>query len=70
MDMSSLKSYIHGHRAYLGLCKGTQFDDGSSSAYVFDYNLLGVNLERNAPGTNGSSVPVTSKDGVMEDLPF
>lgn len=47
--MSSLKTYIHGHKAFIGLTKATSFNDGVSSAYVFDYNELGINIEQLVP---------------------
>lgn len=49
MAMSSLKTYIHGHKAFVGLIKATGFEDGVSSAYVFKYDELGVNLKNNDP---------------------
>lgn len=48
MAMSSLKTYIHGHKAFIGLTRSTTFDDGVSSAYVFLYDELGINLEVNS----------------------
>ena len=47
MAMSSLKTYIHGHKAFIGLTRSTVFDDGISSAYVFKYDEIGVNLLNN-----------------------
>ena len=68
--MSSLKTYIHGHKAFVGLAKSVGFDDGFSSAYVFTYNDLGVNIEAMAPQNNTPITPITPMQPIQEDLPF
>lgn len=70
--MSSLKTYIHGHKAFIGLTKGTRFDDGVSSAYVFDYDQLGINIQLLPPENNGLPIEGGHKLAPKQpaDLPF
>ena len=72
MAMSSLKTYIHGHKAFIGLTKATQFEDGVSSAYVFNFSGLGVNIERMSSGEYQSIVETNNNiiKEKQEDLPF
>lgn len=42
---TSLKNYMKNHKAFIGLCPGTVFERGKSSAYVFDYDQLDVRLQ-------------------------
>lgn len=49
MAMSSLQTYIRGHKAFVGTAKSIGFDDGFSSAYTFIYEDLNVSLEFNPP---------------------
>ena len=48
VDYVSLQHYIKHHRAYVGYTESTRFDNQITSAYVFDYNKLGINLEKEA----------------------
>ena len=68
--MSSLKTYIHGHKAFVGLSKATQFDDGNSSAYVFDYDMLGIGLEYGKKEHTNLVVSSTGVEKKEEELPF
>jgi len=42
---SSIKVYMGAHKAFLGNCPATGFDNTKTSAYVFDYDMLPVELE-------------------------
>lgn len=70
--MSSLKTYIHGHKAFIGLTKATAFNDGVSSAYVFDYNELGINIEQLAPQPIDVSKALGYTESAVEpkEIPF
>lgn len=48
VDYVSLQHYIKHHRAYVGYTESTRFDNQITSAYVFDYNRLGIHLEKEA----------------------
>lgn len=55
MDKGSLIHYLQHNKAYLGLSKGTKFEKASSSAHIFDYDILknqGVELERGFSDSN------------------
>jgi hypothetical protein len=46
VDLTSITHYLSNHKAYLGQIKSTRFKMVNSSAYVFDYELLDIDLER------------------------
>lgn len=43
---TSIKAYFKSNKAFVGLVSAVSFDNAKTSAYVFDYNLLGVDLEK------------------------
>jgi DNA primase catalytic core len=56
LDQQTIISYFKNHKAFIGDVKSTRFNDGSTSAFAFDYDLLDINL-------NGlSSDPITKKE--------
>jgi len=67
VDMVSMTHYIKHHKAYLGYTDSTRFDSMVTSAYVFDYRKLGINLER--MGAEGASVE-GSFSPVENNVPF
>ena len=54
VDMVSMTHYIKHHKAYLGYTDSTRFDTMVTSAYVFDYQKLGITLERTGVETTMS----------------
>lgn len=46
VDLTSITHYLSNHKAYLGQIKSTRFKLSNSSSYVFDYDVLGIDLER------------------------
>jgi DNA primase len=46
VDLVSLMHYIKHHQSYLGYSNSFRFSDSISSCYVFDYEILRVNLDR------------------------
>jgi hypothetical protein len=52
MDKNSLKHYLQHSKEFLGACDNIKFDNSTTSAYAFDYDLLHmkgiVNLNRGA----------------------
>ncbi len=78
MDKGSLVHYLQHSKSYLGLVKGTRFENGNSSAYAFDYNILEsqmVNLRRGfkAEKQKDAADPAGRQVSIgedREDLPF
>jgi hypothetical protein len=46
VDLTSIMHYLSNHKAYVGFIKSTRFENTTSSAYVFDYDVLNIDLER------------------------
>lgn len=44
LDQQTIISYMKTHKAYIGNVKSVRFDEGSTSAFAFDYALLGISL--------------------------
>ncbi len=74
---TSIKSYMSSNKAFVGLCPATQFEGAKTSAYVFDYEMLGINLEihpaskhKSKPKETGpfAKEPISEKKD--EKLPF
>lgn len=75
VDLVSLTHYIQHHQAFLGTIDSTRFDNTNTSAFVFEYEGLRVNLVRSTgsdpvtgepTGNNVDFQPTNPKD----DLPF
>jgi DNA primase catalytic core len=70
-NADTLLAYLKDQGYYIGSTKSTYFKDKSTSAYVLDYDAIGINLEKqhhNTPEpttTNPYTTPVTD-----DDLPF
>ena len=45
---TSIISYFKSHKTFIGTCPATGFEDTKTSAYVFDYNMMDVELESNS----------------------
>lgn len=60
---TSLKQYMNSNKSFVGLCPSTQFENGKSSAYVFEYDLAGVELE-------GFVKSPKQEEEEKEELPF
>lgn len=68
IDDVSLMHYIKHHRAYLGMISSTEFAITNTSAYVFDYQKLGVLLERTtSTAENPQNQPEST--GIQTDKP-
>lgn len=52
LELSSLKDYIKYHKAYLGVCKTHKFENTNTSALMFDYDQIGINLRRESKPQN------------------
>lgn len=65
----TLLAYLKDQSYWLGLCKGVYFKDKVTSAYVLDYDKLGINLEKriSEPDTPGGT---TSASDLEEAPPF
>jgi hypothetical protein len=73
VDYVSLQHYIKHHRAYVGYTESTRFDNQITSAYVFDYNKLGINLEKEAQNYHDpdpSEPDYVAPEPGEDDLPF
>ncbi len=67
VDLVSMMHYIKHHKAFIGYVDSTRFDSMITSAYVFDYNLLNISLERHDE-TQDDTIP--EADSTQEGLPF
>ena len=67
VDLVSMMHYIKHHKAFIGYVDSTRFDNMITSAYVFNYDLLGISLER-----HDETLPDSSQetDSSTEGLPF
>ncbi len=73
VDFVSILHYFKHHRAYLGIIKSTRFDTANTSAYVFRYKALGVNLIREKKIEGDNTSPPDSRiesERSEENLPF
>lgn len=94
MDLTSLTSYLKDRDYYIGYCDGTKFyrftksESGeprrqvfNTSAHIFEYDRLGINLKRhddeltdNSPAgkleRENSIAKAASQQGEDDDLPF
>jgi hypothetical protein len=50
VDLTSITHYLSNNKAYVGFIKSTRFEMNTTSAYVFDYDVLDLDLER-VPGS-------------------
>ena len=67
VDLVSMLHYIKHHKAFIGYVDSTRFDTMITSAYVFDYSLLGISLERHDQPAAGDD---SHKEQDTEELPF
>jgi DNA primase len=44
LDKATIFSYMENHKAFLGKVKTVRFSDSSTSAFAFDYDMLGITL--------------------------
>jgi DNA primase len=73
VDMMSIEHYFKNHRAFIGWIRGTRFDTTTSSAFVFRYDQLGVNLIRTVKEdekTDGIELKDHTISKKEDDLPF
>lgn len=65
----SIKAYMKGAKAFLGIAKSVSFNGANTSGYAFDYDMLNVNLKEAPVKPN---VPHEQKDEKekQSDLPF
>ena len=73
VDFVSILHYFKHHRAYLGIIKSTRFDTANTSAYVFRYKALGVNLIREKKNEGDNTASPDSRiesERSEENLPF
>lgn len=64
-----IKNYMKAHKCFVGNAPAVSFEGKQTSAYVFDYEAIGINLEpfnyrKSAEEKSAHSVPAT------DDLPF
>ncbi len=65
VDLVSMMHYIKHHKAFIGYVDSTRFDNMITSAYVFNYDLLGISLERHDDTLPDSSQETdSSKEGL------
>lgn len=66
MDISTCIHYLTVNPAFVGKTKSTRFGNVNTSALVFKYNNLGIDLTefRDVPGTGDEN------ESISEDLPF
>ncbi len=71
VDMVSILHYFKHHRAYVGAIDSTRFNTTNTSAYLFRYEDLGVNLVR-IKETDNTQNPdqFTESNKQPDDLPF
>lgn len=71
VDMVSILHYFKHHRAYVGYLKSTRFDTINTSAYIFIYEDLGVNLIRlKETDISGSPNQFNASKSQDEVMPF
>lgn len=71
VDMVSILHYFKNHRAYLGYIKSTRFNTINTSAYIFRYKDLGVNLTRlKETDTDYNPDQFNTSNSGKDDLPF
>lgn len=70
VDMVSILHYFKHHRAYIGQIDSTRFTTTNTSAYVFNYEELRVNLIRENTQEMAAPVDFTSPGKPEDDLPF
>lgn len=62
VDITSLKHYLSNSKAYFGRISSERFTSSNTSAFVFDYEVLGVNMGENVEDNmlesiNNQSIP-------------
>jgi hypothetical protein len=71
---NTLKNYFKSKKYFIGSVKSMRFEDTSTSAYVFDYDMMingGVlNLTRKLEGLDSSGTLFEPKDEEHDDLPY
>ncbi len=74
IDLVSMLHYIKHHKAYIGLTSSARFDKTVTSAFVFDYDKLGISLENNEDPlrdiNDNAPPPDYNKEAPLEDDPF
>jgi DNA primase catalytic core len=73
----SIKSFMKTHKAFVGIISAFRFEQSQTSAYVFDYEKLGISMKEHYPATGADSnteptqaVPVPQTANQDEELPF
>lgn len=67
---TSIKQYMKNHKSFIGFTPATAFDNTKTSAFVFDYNHLGLELEHGQYKDPKEGVPHPSEPREKVDLPF
>lgn len=68
LSIGSLQHYLRHSKAYIGEIKAKRFGtSGTKSAWIFDVDELGLEIDTTADATHPYGVPVTASD--VEDIP-
>ena len=67
----SLKQYMKTNKAFIGFTAATTFDNGKTSAFVFDYDKLGIELEMMKKVVGPTAVPPKREnEPTVQELEF
>ncbi|MGZ4040399.1 MAG: DUF3854 domain-containing protein, partial [Bacteroidia bacterium] len=71
IDKNTLENYLRNDASFIEVNKSVRFDGGVSSAYIFKYKDLGINLERTqfSEGPVSETIPLV-EEKKEEDLPY
>ncbi len=66
LELSSIKDYIKHHKAFVGIAKSHRFDNANTSAFVFRYSDVGVNLERDSSANNSQNNSLNNSEEIKQ----